>query len=148
MKKCRACGFDNFDIATHCEKCKAPLSPFYVTETSAEEKSECACGDKSNNDLVIATKVLLFLQLATAALPTILLFCAFRYCIVMHITLFASVFLFCAIVSSISTIASYILVRYYFKKIAMHRRVSIAYKLAMLLWFNPLAGILMLCDSN
>lgn len=147
MKICKVCGTKNFDVNETCEKCKTPLGAFYKRPNSASGDPGLD-ENKQGSDLSLAVKIILIIGLCSLAIG--FLFSAGFWLaamsaetpdfitVIAHLIVTAILFAY-LIVSLMMTLG-------YFNKIADGKRIGTAYKICTLLFFNPIAGILMLCD--
>ena len=152
MKICSNCGTQNFDTAEKCEKCGCPLRVRQyetVVAIPTQNKSEQVfmVKQKGPTQLQNAAKVFMILSCILNVIGTLVLF-------VLGISSFAlsgllaATYLIAFVFLLIITVVYIIITHNYSTKIASGIKVEIAFKIITLMFFNSIAGILMLCDSD
>lgn len=175
-EKCRNCGYSNFDISTHCQKCNNPLvsnivadamAEFDVSERRAEPTCSyhtdtndvrrtnpsatvfsCRANARDNRDLVAATKVFLIIAAVSALLSFGSMLALWIVSLVASDSFGAIFFLSLGVAALFGSIFSIFMTVSYSNKISNYGYVSIRFKLVTLFFVSFVAGILMLCDSN
>lgn len=152
MKICSNCGTQNFDTAEKCEKCGCPLRvrPYEtVVAISPQNKSEQVfmVKQKGPTQLQTAAKVFMILSCILNVISTLVLFVLGILSLAFTVLLSAT-YLIAFVILLIYTVIYIIITHNYSTKIARGIKVEIAFKIITLIFFNTIAGILMLCDSD
>ena len=140
MKYCSKCGAELFDEAVICVKCGCPVSPQYAYAREPQKKAPKTSGFR------IASMVLLIVTLSIVALY------AGLFSFVALIGAFGGAEFFVMLIVALIFLAPLAwmipMLVVYCKAVKRKSPIGVGLKVCILIFFNVVAGILLLCDSE
>lgn len=164
MKICPKCGAKSFDIYKNCEICNQPM-PTLIEENYGDmltpqipvryylKKSYNGIPQplvRRDSGCSIVAKIFLIISCIFNAIIFVLSFLLWAFLGIMNIEILGSLFFLlyicmaCALVKGVPTLCMTIT---YFRRIFSMEYIGACFKICTLIFINPIAGILMLCDA-
>ena len=164
MRKCSVCGTNNFDTAVTCERCNSALdgfraSPIFEEDQEVPKQINSIISEppksKKISDACRAAKICLLISTTFVSFVAVGLFIMWVISLALSTGELGIVFkplaiyflLMMFLIVPIAVFTIYATVRYT-SAVANGEKIGFGMKMAVLLFVNCLAGILMLCDEE
>ena len=163
MKTCSNCGTKNFETNEVCEKCQQPLRLITTVQPNMEQLraaiqpqygNETATKANNGNGLRTAIKVFLILDTVRCALAALVF--GILWATFLYLSHYSAIIRMEAIAYAIAAsicivqlaVCSCMMITYFNKITSPRAKISVGFKVCVLLFASVIGGILMLCDDT